>query len=177
MRTKININLFSQQSIVDAIRSVEAYKLSVENNTKRFVQELGNRGVEIAYSQIVDLDALFTTELLHSLKGEFHGLTDGGVFFVKVGTNHCAFVEFGTGYYGEHNSYPCDFPQGVDWEYGSGKTIRQLEDGTYGWFYPVGDGTYKFTRGMPARPYMHNTLVELCRIAREVAKVVFGNGN
>ena len=93
-----------------------------------------------------------------------------------AGTDHAAFVEFGTGIVGKQSPYPYQLPEGVDWQYASGKTIRQLADGRYGWFYPADDGKWYFTEGMPSRPFMYMTAIELCDIVSQTAKVVFGSG-
>lgn len=76
--------------------------------------------------QIADLDAIFTSELLQSINSEYVGsVKGGGVWAVVAGTDHAAFVEFGTGVVGKQSPYKGNLPEGVDWQYASGKTIRQ----------------------------------------------------
>lgn len=165
----------SQKSIQQAITELQAYKLEVIAKKNELARRLAERGVEVAKAQVYDLDAVFTTELFHSISSESQGVLNGNaIFVVKADSEHAIFVELGTGYKGEQTPYPYDFPEDISWEYGSGKTIRHLADGTYGWFYPTKDGKYLFTKGMPSRPFMHNTAMELYRITAEVAKEVFG---
>ncbi|MDO4802105.1 MAG: hypothetical protein Q4A15_08060 [Prevotellaceae bacterium] len=164
----------SQQSIQNAIREVARYKKELIQKCELFAKKLSEDGVEIAKMQIVNLDAIFTSELidsLHSKKG--NPVQYGAIFCVAVGTDHCAFVEFGTGPRGEQKPYKYDLPQGVTWNVNTGKTIHQISDGRYGWFYPGDDGNWYFTEGMPSRPFMHNTSVELYGLVNKVAKEVF----
>lgn len=89
------------------------------------------KGVEIARVQIADLDAIFTSELISSIHAEYEGSTKGGgIWAVIAGTDHAAFVEFGTGIVGQQSPYPGKLPEGVSWQYASGKlSIRfQMED-------------------------------------------------
>lgn len=173
MRNTIKLTL-STNSIQQAITELQAYKLNVIAKKNEVARRLAERGVEVAKAQVYDLDAVFTTELFHSIHSGSQGVQNGNaIFVVKADSEHAIFVELGTGYEGQNEPYPFDFPENMNWEYGSGKTIRHLKDGTYGWFFPMPDGTYRFTRGMPSRPFMHNTFTELFRIAREVVKEVF----
>lgn len=89
------------------------------------------KGVEIARVQIADLDAIFTSELISSVHVEYEGSAKGGgIWAVIAGTDHAAFVEFGTGIVGQQSPYPGKLPEGVSWQYASGKlSIRfQMED-------------------------------------------------
>lgn len=174
MRNTIKLTL-STNSIQQAITELQAYKLEVIAKKNELARRLAERGVEVAKAQVYDLDAVFTTELFHSISSESQGVLNGNaIFVVKADSEHAIFVELGTGYEGEQSPYQFELPEGVDnWKYGDGKTIRHLTDGTYGWFYPTKDGKYIFTKGMPSRPFMHNTAMELYRITAEVAKEVF----
>ena len=89
---------------------------------------------------------------------------------------------------GAENPYPYDLPEGVTWKYNSGKTIRQaLQDievhgntyvkaGEYYCSYIGDDGKLHITKGMPSRPFMYLTAIELRDIVSQTAKVVFGSG-
>lgn len=141
MAKPININLFDQKSIQAAVKALRDYENSLEYKCRLLAETLAKKGVEIAKVQIADLDAIFTSELLQSINSEYVGsVKGGGVWAVVAGTDHAAFVEFGTGVVGKQSPYKGNLPEGVDWQYASGKTIRQLADGRYGWFYPADDG-------------------------------------
>ena len=92
-----------------------------------------------------------------------------------AGTDHALFVEFGTGQRGLDTPYPHPLPKGVSWDYATGKTIRKnAVTGRYYWFYPGQDGLWHYTEGMPARPFMFQTSLELQKIVVEVAEEIFG---
>ena len=174
MAKKITITL-SQKSVQDAIRQIKAYKNDLTYKCQLLAEKLAENGVEIARVQLADLDAIFTKELISSIHAEYKGsVKGGGIWAVVAGTDHAMFVEFGTGIVGKRSPYPGKLPEGVDWQYASGKTIRQLADGRYGWFYQDDNGEWWFTEGMPSRPFMYYTAQELEKIVVETAKEVFG---
>lgn len=164
----------SVSSIRQLQKDLEKYRDSLEYKARLLAEKLAERGVEIARVQISSLDAVFTGELLSSIHSEYKSSQKGGAIFAVVAdSDHAAFVEFGTGIIGQESPYPYKLPEGVSWKYASGKTIRQLADGRYGWFYPK-DGQWYFTEGMPSRPFMYNTSMELMQEIVKVAKEVFG---
>ena len=173
----ISMNCLSQSSIQNAIKQLRAYQDSLTYKCQMVAQKLAEKGVEIARVQIADLDAVFTSELLSSIHSEYEGSTKcGGVWAVVTGSSHAAFVEMGSGIIGKQSPYPGKLPDGVTWNYASGKTIRQLADGRYGWFYPGDDGNWYFTEGMPSRPFMYYTSLQLMKIVEKTVKEVFKNG-
>ena len=177
MPKKITINALSKSSIENAIKQLRAYQNDLTYKCQLLAEKLAENGVEIARVQIADLDAIFTSELLSSIHAEYKGSTKGGsVWSVVAGTDHAMFVEFGTGIVGKQSPYPGELPDGVSWEYASGKTIRQLADGRYGWFYKDDDGQWRFTEGLPSRPFMYYTSIRLRDIVVKTAKEVFENG-
>lgn len=164
----------SVSSIRKLQQDLEKYRDSIEYKTRLLAEKLAERGVEIARVHAASLDAIFTGELIGSIHSEYKGSQKGGaVFAVVADSDHAAFVEFGTGIVGQESPYPYELPEGVTWQYASGKTIRQLADGRYGWFYPK-DGQWYFTEGMSARPFMYETSLELQKIVVETAKEIFG---
>lgn len=172
---KITLNPLSQSSIQNAIKALQSYQDSLTYKCQLLAEKLAEKGVEIARVQIADLDAIFTSELLQSVHSEYRGsIKGGGVWAVVADSSHALYVELGTGVIGKANPYKGTLPEGVDWQYASGKTIRQLADGRYGWFYKGKDGNWYFTEGMPSRPFMYNTANELRSIIVSTAKEVFG---
>ena len=166
----------SRKGIADAKKFLLDYKKNVlQQKLKVLVERLALEGVEIAKANITTIDAIFTGELLNSVRIESGVLTkDTAIFYVVADSEHAAFVEFGTGQIGMEGSYPYPFPEGVEWNYNTGKTIFEISPGQYGWFYPMPDGTWRFTQGMPSRPFMYETAIELREIVEKTAKEVFG---
>lgn len=175
MAKKVFKSNLSQSGIKNMIRELEKYKAELTYKTQLFVEKLAERGVEIARVNIADYDAIFTGELIESIHKEYVSAQKyGAVFAVVASSNHAVFVEFGTGQRGIDTPYPYSLPQGISWDYASGKTVRQNPvTGRYYWFYPGTDGVWHYTEGLPARPYMYETSMELVSVVTEVAKEVF----
>lgn len=169
IRHEIKFSL-SEKSIRQAINALEAYKKELKDKCNLLCRRLAEKGVEIARAEIVNLDAVFTSELLDSIHSEDKG---NGIWAVVAGTDHALFVEFGTGQVGQQSPYPYEFPEGISWSYNTGKTIRQalndivihgstfVKTGEYYWTYIGKDGKAHITKGMPSRPFMYNTANEL----------------
>ena len=169
-KKRISFNALDSQSVNEAIKELDQYINDFNSKFQEFMESLSEKGVVIAKARIVTLDAVFTGDLLKSIHYEKR---NGGVFVIKTDNEHAAFVEFGTGQMGEEGPYPYPFPEGVSWDYNSGSTIFEIEDGQYGWFYPTEDG-WRFTQGMPSRPFMYEASLDLESIINETAKEVFG---
>ena len=166
----------SQSGIADLRKQLVDYKNNVlQQKVDLLAKRLAEKGVAIAQTNIATYDAIFTGELISSIEARYGGSTKGSaVFYVVADSRHAVFVEFGTGQLGLEGSYPYPFPEGVEWNYNTGKTIFEIENGQYGWFYPAEDGTWRFTQGMPSRPFMYETAVELMTEIAKTAKEVFG---
>lgn len=166
----------SISSIRNLQKELEKYRDSLTYKCRLLAERLSERGVEIARVQIADLDAIFTGELIQSLHSEYKDSSKyGAIFAVVTDSDHAAFVEFGTGQRGMDSPYPYPLPEGVIWDYATGKTIRQnAKTGAYYWFYPGRDGLWHYTEGMPARPFMYLTSMELIKEIPKIAKEIFG---
>lgn len=170
------VNILSVSSIKELQKNLTRYRDGLEYKAQLLAEKLSERGVEIARVQIADLNAIFTGDLIQSIHNEYVSSKKGGAIFAVVAdSSHALMVEFGTGQRGIDKPYPNPLPDGVSWEYAVGKTIRQNPvTGRYYWFYPGQDGKWHYTEGMPARPYMFNTAIELRKIVEETAKEIFG---
>lgn len=166
----------SISSIRQLQKDLIRYQEYLTNKAAQLAKRLSELGVDIAKVQIADLDAIFTGELIQSLHSEYKGSTQyGAIFAVVADSSHAVFVEFGTGQRGVDKPYPYPLPEGVSWDYNVGKTIRQnATTGRYYWFYPGQDGKWHYTEGMPARPFLYNTSMELIREVPKIAKEIFG---
>lgn len=166
----------SISSIRQLQKDLQRYNDSLVFKARELAERLSEKGVEIARVQIADLDAIFTGELIQSLHSEHKGSTEyGAIFAVVTDSQHAAYVCFGTGQRGKDSPYPYPLPEGVSWDYNTGKTIRyNAKKGTYYWFYPGKDGLWHYTEGMPARPFMYLTSLELQKEVVKIAKEIFG---
>jgi hypothetical protein len=160
------------KSIENAIKELEAYKKEVEQKARLLVQRLTDYGAEIARIKIVELDAVDTGGLLSGVNGYYDPATMMG--YVKVTSDHAAFIEFGTGVVGMAAPHPnAEYLSKASWGYATGSKIFTTKDGRVGWIYPTDDGGFRFTEGMKSRPFMYETALELERQYMQIAKEVF----
>ena len=169
---KTDLSTEGVQKLIDDL--INYKKNILQNKIELLAKKLAEDGVHIAQANVARLDAIFNGELINSINAKQVASNRGtAVFFIVADSEHAAFVEFGTGQLGSEGGYPHPFPEGVNWEYNSGKTIFEISPGQYGWFYPSDDGTWVFTQGMPSRPFMYETLLELMKTVEKAAKEVF----
>ena len=169
-RKVYRMDVLSISSIENLKKQLEEYKKSLNTKCEILVSRLAELGVEVAKASIVDLDAVFTGELYGSIS--YNKVSNDGkrvIFAVVADSEHAIYVEMGTGIVGAESPYPGNLPA----VYAQGKTIRQLADGRYGWFYER-DGKWYFTEGMPSRPFMYFATMEMYNQVIKIAKEVFG---
>ena len=172
MRTEIIVDLNEKGSIGKATRKLHAYKKRVEQNSKLLVQKLTDYGAEIVQIKIVNMGAYYSGELLSGVSGYYSPSLNAG--FVKVASDHVAFVEFGTGVVGKASPHKNgEYLAKASWGYATGPKIFTTKNGKTGWIYPTDDGGYRFTEGMKSRPFMYETALELQREFPRIAKEVF----
>lgn len=170
---------FTTDLSIKGIQNLQKQLLNYKDNILQhrvdlFAKTLAERGVEIAQVNVARMDAIFTGELISSIHTRYGGSTKrAATFFIVADSEHAVYVEFGTGQLGEEGGYPYPFPEGINWDYNSGEQIIQLSTGEYGWFYPMDDGTWRFTQGMPSRPFMYETSLELMQSVVKIAKEIF----
>ena len=150
---KISMDL-SPESIDHAIAEVNLIRNSLHPAMMHLISKLAEKGVEIARAELIFFDdpAYYTGTLSESVMFKMH--EDGATISAGEGaisgygdTSYAVMVEYGTGVYGADIN-------GHGWE---------------GWTYlNPNDGKWHHTVGMPARPFMHNTLVDLEEEARSV---------
>ena len=159
-------------SIANAIEEIRAYQKEVEDKTRVLIQRLVDYGAEIARVKIVGLGAFDTGDLLSGVDGYYSPTLNAG--FVRVASDHVAFVEFGTGVVGAGRAHRNgEYLAKAAWGYATGSKIFTTKDGKVGWIYPTDDGGFRFTEGMPSRPFMYETAVELAQIFDKMALEVF----
>ena len=172
MRTEIKIDLNEKGSLGKALRKLRAYKRRVEQKTSLLVQKLTDYGAEVVRIKIVNMGAYYSGELLSGVSGYYSPSLNAG--FVKVASDHVAFVEFGTGVTGQNSPHKNgEYLSLAAWEYASGTKIFTTKDGRVGWIYPTDDGGFRFTEGMKSRPFMYETALELQRDLHKITKEVF----
>lgn len=152
---KIKIKLNSR-IISNAIKSLEQYKQDLNRKADLLVQRLADEGYKIIVNKIFEFDAIDTGNMLNTLNQKSSNC------YAVLEIGDCAmFVEFGTGPAGEASPYPGN---NEGWTYNIGEHIKEYNINgvnVVGWFYPDESGWYRFTKGMPSRPFMYETAIEL----------------
>ena len=157
MQRRIKCNL-TVDSVNQAINELKDYRKHVRELAMELGQELVEQGVHEAKTWIIAMGAFETGSLLDSIEGFFDPWSGKG--FIKTDCNHAAYVEYGTGVRGEEEK-----PYGVDPNMPEGWEYDKNNHGHYGWYY--GKDNRRWTKGMPPRPFMYKTFLELCDRASE----------
>lgn len=162
--------IFKTDLSVSGIKALQKqlrdYQKDLTKKCEEFVRRLAETGVEIAKMKITYYDAIYTGELLASINSEQGAVIQNGAqWIVYTNCPWAKFVEFGTGVVGERSPHPNTSI--VGWKYDVN------EHGEKGWFY-FRDGEWHWTKGMPSRPFMFETAMELRQEIVKVAKEVFG---
>ena len=113
----------SVRGIQNLRKQLVHYKNNIlQQKVDLLAKRLAEKGVAIAQTNIATYDAIFTGELIASIEARYGGSTKGtAVFYVVADSEHAAWVEFGTGQMGLESPYPYPFPEGVEWNYNTGK--------------------------------------------------------
>jgi HK97 gp10 family phage protein len=157
----------SYDGLGNLIDELKKYKDSLGDKCNDIVRELMSIGVDNA-KVLCPVD---TGEARDSITGY---VDESSRTATIIAGSHCIYIEFGTGVVGAGSSHPsAEWIAFMSWAYGSGGTIFTTKDGRTGWYYPADDGTWKFTEGMPSRPFMYETVQYLKRQCSRVAKEAF----
>ena len=136
-------------SIRNAIKEVEKFRKDLMLALSRLVERLVEQGVEVAKMEIVSIGAVYDGDLYDSIYGTYNPETHIGTIYTDC--EYAVYVEYGTGIRGENSPHP--EPNGYQYD--------KNGHGADGWVYKGEDGQFHWTDGMPARPFMYNTLREL----------------
>lgn len=165
MPKQINFTYDSPSSIDNAIREMKSYQADITYKCKLLAERLANIGVEIARVNVADFDAIYSGELLSSIKAEYDGIIpDGASWMVVTDCPWAFYVEFGTGIVGANSPHPDTSI--ANWKY----DLNQ--HGDMGWYY-FKDGDWHWTKGMPSRQFMYQTGMDLRARIESVAREVF----
>ena len=100
MPKQINFTYDSPSSIDNAIKEMRSYQSDITYKCKLLAERLANIGVEIARVNVADFDAIYSGELLSSIKAEYNGITpDGASWLVVTDCGWAFYTEFGRSTY------------------------------------------------------------------------------
>lgn len=166
MAKKILKSDLSVSGIKALQKQLQDYQKDITQKCEEFARKMAEKGIEIAKMKITDYKAIYTEELLKSINSEQGAvIQNGATWIVYTNCPWAKFVEFGTGIVGERSPHPNSSI--IGWKYDVN------EHGEKGWFY-FRDGEWYWTKGMPSRPFMYETAMELQQEIVKTAKEVFG---
>lgn len=157
----INMTL-DPKSIAKAIKEVRQFQDDLKEMCMDLAAKLTAEGAEIAKMQVVALDAVMTSGLESSIRGIYYRNEHCGIISTDV--PYAVYVEFGTGMVGDITFHDLSGAPNIEWNYDING------HGEEGWWYPAPWGWWiptkgkyagepmAWTQGMPARPFMYNTL-------------------
>lgn len=157
-----------------AIQELGARRKWYQEKCDELAKRLADIGVFLARMKIAEYDAIDSHTLISSVNRpeqvrpgvyRFTCFADNG-----NGENYAICVEYGTGITGADNPHP----EADRSMYARGKTIHQNKDGEPGWYFPLDDGTWRWTTGYPARPFWHDMQQELPQYIRAAINQTFG---
>lgn len=161
----------SEKSINNAIKELEVYKNGIIAKTSKAVEMLTDYGLEICRAKIIEMNINDTGNLYNSLSGYYSPTLNAG--FITVNCEYAVFVEFGTGTRGVKEPYAGQAMAETGYKYMGGTKYVTTKDGRIGWFYPADDGTWRFTEGLPSRPFMYETGIEMINKLNDIIKEAF----
>lgn len=158
---KIEINL-SSDSIREAKKQLRQYKKTLPDKQKTLMYKLGARGYTVMEEEINSFYMPYSTG---ALKRHIVIRLGDDWCTITNDSDHALYVEFGTGIVGAANPYPNNK---IGYRYdinGHG------EDGWY--YYDEDEKRIRWTKGMPSRPFVHNTYLRLKDEVVDIAREVF----
>ena len=173
----ININLFSQKSIQNAIKQIEQYRDDLPRKCQEICRRLSEEGVRVADAAInsvpIGKTITLTTDInpskmgckaIMKMTGRETRTEDGRIFFTALA------IEFGAGI--RYN--PTANPKSSEFGMGVGTFPGQTHAFQDGWYYLGNDGEWHYSHGIQASMPMYKASVEMKQKIDTIVKEVFG---
>ena len=162
----INIEL-SKKSIQAAIREIEAYKRSIDQKTKLFIEKMAEAGYNVADATLMAVsEEEKGSTVIQSPQWE-----SDNCMVIKMSGDKFLFVEFGAGIAFSNPQNPKAQDMGMGLGTYPGQTHAYQEEG---WWYRE-DGVLKKSRGNAPYMPMYKAGVEIRRQVENIAREVFGS--
>lgn len=151
----MNINAKLKMSLsLDSIEELENMLKEEKKNLPQIAENIVRRVSEVGLKNNHK-----STELMPIKK--VGDTVSGGIRTTDEGETY---AEFGTGIVGSSNPHVDEMLAEAGWKYDVN------EHGEKGWVYPVGDGTYRWTKGIPANKKFYNAMKNMEREFPNIAK-------
>lgn len=152
-----NMNLNTKHTIRLSIDSIEDYKKFLMTRKKKLpqiaksiVKEVSKIGLEDNYKSV---------EIL-PIENDGNVVSGG----IRTTEEKDTYKEFGTGIVGSNNPHVAEYLAEAGWKYDVN------EHGEKGWVYPNKDGTYAWTKGIPAQKKFYKAIKRMEKALPEIAK-------
>ncbi|MEG2769286.1 MAG: hypothetical protein RR902_00540 [Oscillospiraceae bacterium] len=154
----------STKSLKSAVKELKAYKADVEKKAVVLLDALVAQGVTLAQMNASSMSIYDSGALVNGIVGDING----NVGHVKSTAPHSIFCEFGTGVKGKNSPHPDIAILG--WTYDTNS------HGELGWWYfDEKQQRFRWTKGMPSRPFMYETAELLKSQVEPIARSVFND--
>lgn len=143
----------SLEDIEDFSKYLEDLKKKIPDKAKSIVQKVSDIGLQNNYDSV---EVIPITEQ--------DGVIIGGIMTTD---EKDTYKEFGTGIVGSNNPHVEELLESIGWQY----DVNQY--GEKGWKYPKGDGTYGWTKGIPAQKKFYEAMLRMEREFPNIARQEF----
>lgn len=155
-----NMKLNTKHTIRLSLNSIEEYQELLKEKKKQLPQIAENIVQKVSE---IGLENNYKSAELLPVKNEGNVVTGG----IKTTDEKDTYKEFGTGIVGSNNPNVAEYLAEVGWKYDVN------EHGEKGWVYPKGDGTYGWTKGLPAEKKFYEAIRRMEESLPEIAKEEF----
>ncbi len=139
-----------KSNIDDVIRFIDEYDDAIVKGVAKSIEEITKLALETVKQYCEDVNLSTHLSNIHS---EYDPITNVGTIWTD--DEVIVFKEMGTGIVGSNNPHPSPSEEFATWTYDVNK------HGEEGWKYPKGDGTFGWTKGLPAGSMFYKTFIDI----------------
>lgn len=136
----------------DIVKYVGQYRHSLKKGLEKTIEQITKRAYKILQNYCL---AQNLNNHLANIKMDYDSINNIGTILTT--DEVIMFKEMGTGIVGSNNPHPSPDSDFSDWTY----CANPERDYEMGWKYPKKDGTYGWTKGLPAGSMFYNTFNDI----------------
>ena len=157
-----NMNLNTEYTMRLSLSSIEEYEKILEEYKKKLSKRIENivkKVSKVGLKAVTEGDRGYSAKML-DLVNDGNEISCG----IKTTDSKDTYREFGTGIVGSENPHP---------DVMSGWVYDVNEHGEKGWIYPKGDGTFGWTKGLPAEKRFYDAMIKMENSLSDIAREEF----
>ena len=155
-----NIKLNTKHTTRLSLKSIEEYQEFLKKYRKQLLEVAENIVKRVSE---VGLEGNYNSTELLPIKTHINSVSGG----IKTTDEKDTYREFGTGIVGSNNPHVAEYLAKVGWKYDVN------EHGEKGWIYPKPDGTFGWTKGIPAEKKFYEAVKNMEDRFQEIATEEF----